>query len=708
MLAQTNAPRIGYVYPAGGQVGTTVLVKVAGQYLEGVDWVLFTGDGLEARVIEYTRPLNAKQAEQLREQLMALQKAPQDPNTRAQIAHIRQLLATVRPPNPAIAEIITLEVRIRPDSTPGVRQLRCSGRRGPTNPVNFLVGRLPEYNEPPSTLPQARQPARSGPPVEVAIPVVINGQILPGQVDRYVFRAQQGQVIVAAVAARSLIPYLADAVPGWFQARLSLFDPSGKEVAYCDDWRFDPDPVICYEVRQDGQYTIELADALYRGREDFVYRLTIGQLPYLTGIYPLGGSSGRSTQIRLAGWNLPIQEICVDGAKMEPGLYELPLPGQMECINRMPFMVDRMEAIAEQAAREVRFGPGARTAPVVVDGSIDKPCQVDVFAIDWPGGAMVAEVYARRLASPLDAVLRVLDQDGKEVGFCDDHNDIRFALLTHQADPYLLLNLPGSRRYQVHLADATGKAGADHVYRLRVGPAMPDFDIIAWPSAVTVRAGGSVVLNLQVVRMDGFSGPIQVLLEGSDKGFSIQGGLIPAGCDSLRVTLTANTDVNEGCHQLAMVAQGNVGDHLIRKRVRPADRMMQAFAYEHLVPAQQLLAFVWGRWPAGLLRIASPLPVQIPAGGTASVILNGARPIAMGRWRLELDDPPKGIGLKEVVARPAGVELVFQADKQSDGPYAGNLILQVLNNPPEGQQAASRPAVGNLGVIPAIPFRLVR
>ena len=45
-----------------------------------------------------------------------------------------------------------------------------------------------------------------------------------------------------AAAARELVPYLADAVPGWFQATLVLYDKKGKEVAYADDYRFNPDP----------------------------------------------------------------------------------------------------------------------------------------------------------------------------------------------------------------------------------------------------------------------------------------------------------------------------------------------------------------------------------------------------------------------------------------------------------------------------------
>ena len=54
-------------------------------------------------------------------------------------------------------------------------------------------------------------------------------------------------------------------------------DPD-KEVAYDDDYRFKPDPVILFEVPRDGAYVFAITDAIYRGREDFVYRISIGEL----------------------------------------------------------------------------------------------------------------------------------------------------------------------------------------------------------------------------------------------------------------------------------------------------------------------------------------------------------------------------------------------------------------------------------------------
>ena len=72
-------------------------------------------------------------------------------------------------------------------------------------------------------------------------------------------------------------------------------------MAYDDDYRFKPDPTIFYEVPRDGEYVFAIRDSLYRGREDFVYRITIGELPFITSIFPLGGRVGAPATPEIQG-----------------------------------------------------------------------------------------------------------------------------------------------------------------------------------------------------------------------------------------------------------------------------------------------------------------------------------------------------------------------------------------------------------------------
>ncbi len=289
-------PHIGYVYPAGGQQGTTLEVKIGGQYLDGVSEAYISGTGIEAAVIKHTKPLTQKQANELRTRLRELQKDRNNPGVATEITELRKKLATFnRNANPAIAETVTLNIAIAPDAKPGKHQLRLMTTLGLSNPMTFCVDQLPEFREGQNEAEQT----------DVTLPAIVNGQILPGEVDRFRFQAQRGQSLVIVARARSLIPYLADAVPGWFQATLGLYDANGVEVAYDDDYRFNPDPVLHFKVPRDGEYVLEIKDAIYRGREDFVYRIAIGELPFVTSIFPLGGAADVRTTVKVKGWNLP-------------------------------------------------------------------------------------------------------------------------------------------------------------------------------------------------------------------------------------------------------------------------------------------------------------------------------------------------------------------------------------------------------------------
>ena len=71
---------------------------------------------------------------------------------------------------------------------------------------------------------------------------------------------------------------------------MRLTDSSGKDVAFSDSFHYRQDPLIYFEVPRDDHYTFEIRDTLHRGREDFVYRITVGEIPIVTSIFPLGAT----------------------------------------------------------------------------------------------------------------------------------------------------------------------------------------------------------------------------------------------------------------------------------------------------------------------------------------------------------------------------------------------------------------------------------
>jgi hypothetical protein len=633
--AQTR-PYIGFVYPAGGQQGTTFSIMLGGQGMDDVNGVLVSGAGVTAKVLEYHRKLNPQEMQLLAEQLRLLKRgaratangemmAPDmamtasgtssagSSSARGKNEAPQQLMARIhkriteyvqRPESASIANLVTVEVTMAADAKPGPRELRLKTLRGLSNPLTFCVGQEPEVSRKPMTTSQfevlgkEELAQRKRPPEEVedriSVPCTVNGQIASGEVNRYRFEARKGQRLVISTEARQLIPFMADAVPGWFQPVLALYDGRGKEVAYDDDYRFKPDPVIFYEVPRDGEYVFAVSDAIYRGREDFVYRVTIGELPFVTSIFPLGGRAGAALTIRMKGWNLQAAELALPARDAAPGTYPVAACKDGVCSNRVPLALDTLPECFEKEPNNDLAHAQKVTLPIIVNGRIDRPDDWDVFQFTGhEGQTVVAEVSARRLDSPLDSVLKLTDAAGKLLAFNDDHVDAEAGVNTHDADSYLMLKLPADGTYYVHLGDTARHGGEEYAYRLRISGPRPDFALRVVASSVSLRSQSSGSVNVYAIRKDGFSGPIKLALKNPPDGFSAY----PAGMwgNQLTARFAVKTDRVDTKQPVSLVIEGRarIGGREVSRLAVPAEDRMQAFLWRHLVPAQELAVMVF-------------------------------------------------------------------------------------------------------------------
>ena len=529
-------PYVGFVYPAGGQRGTTFEIRLGGQNLDDVSEVLVTGTGVSAKVVDYYKRLNNQETMLLREQLNELKRGAGEKDEAAQklVSRIEKRMAEFvqTPACAAISSLVIVEVTMASDAEPGAREMRLATPRGVTNPLVFHVGQLPEVLRKPmitATLQvlgkeQLAQRKRPDDEVEqrVTVPCTVNGQIASGEVNRYRFEARKGQRLVISAQARELIPYIADAVPGWFQPVMWLCDASGKEVAYDDDYRFKPDPLILYEVPKDDEYLLSITDAIYRGREDFVYRVTIGEVPYVTSIFPLGGRLGEPAAIKVQGWNLDKAELQPPAKDAAPGIYRLAATNKQGLAsNRLPFALDTLPECFDKEPNNDQAHAQKVQLPVIINGRIDRPDDWDVFQLTGRAGdTIVAEVYARRLDSPLDSVLKLTDATGKLLAFNDDHEDAEAGINTHHADSYLMAELPADGTYYIHLGDIARHGGEEYAYRLRISAPQPDFALRVVPSSVGFRSKTTATVSVFAIRKDGFDGPISLSLQDPPAGFS--------------------------------------------------------------------------------------------------------------------------------------------------------------------------------------------
>jgi hypothetical protein len=719
--AQVSSPKIGYVFPAGGQRGTSFEVKLGGQYFTEATDVQVSGSGVTAKVIRQTRQLTQAEITSLREKLEKLnKKSPKTTEDLNEIKEIREALTIAAiPVSPVLGENVFVEVTIAKDAPAGPRELRLQAKSGMSNPVVFDVSTLPEVRQKKESFdPEARpRPALrrfvkkrqivTESEVKVTLPAVLNSQLMPGEVDHYRFSAKKGQRLVFRTRARALIPYLADAVPGWIQAALTLYDADGNEVAFNDDYGDSPDPVLAYKVPADGEYVLQIHDALYRGREDFVYRIEAGELPHITGGFPLGGRANVQTLVTLEGWNLPRQSLTIKAKEMKPGKIPLSIQNGDLVSNQVPFMVNTLPETLEQEPNHSIATAQKITLPIIINGRIAKLGERDVYRFEGQAGlVVVAEVWARRLGSPLDSYLKLTDAEGKMLAFNDDQEDRGQGLMTHHADSRIQTTLPRDGTYYLYIGDARRHGSPAHAYRLRVSRPQPDFELRITPCSINARPGTTVPVMVHALRKDGFAGEINLFLTNKPTGFVLEGAKIPAKQNEVRMTVQVPPSPRPKAVQLDVEGWAMIGGKLVTHPATPAEDMMQAFAYHHLVPANHLLVTVSkgarARFPARLLHTQ---PIKIRPGGTAVVRFTIPRGAASDKLQVFLNEPPEGITLKRSVFSSDGAILELRADSEKVKPGLRiNLIAEVY--PQTGK--AGKPSRFPLGTFPAIPVEVIR
>jgi hypothetical protein len=266
LLLPGEAPAVTSIFPAGGQRGATVKVRVAGLNLhESCGWSL-SGKGLalsprlkSTRTVWFEGPI------------LPL------PDSQRQEDYPKDLAGTVT---------------IAADAPLGPRRLRAWTSEGAAAGPVFVVGELPEVVE---------EEAEGDPvPVRVSLPVTINGRIFPREdLDDWTFEVKKGQMVTAEAHAERIGSKL--------DSRLELFDPEGKRIAENDDAR-GSDSVLRFTAAADGVYRLRISDSQRGGSQAHVYRLTVTAGPFVDHVYPAGGRAGARAKFTFSGANLPAAE----------------------------------------------------------------------------------------------------------------------------------------------------------------------------------------------------------------------------------------------------------------------------------------------------------------------------------------------------------------------------------------------------------------
>ena len=532
-------PYVGYIYPAGIQAGTTNRLIIGGQALNGAQKFHFTKSGLHVLKIDYVPNF--------------------PPPTGQQDRHLKKWLN-------GIAEGNREEPQLPPD--PHLDEWRVNSWWSILGTLDIGQISLVEHDlYTPKNALQATPSLRQ----MVLVTVAADKDALPGW--------------------RSFVGYGGGGIsaPRPFEVTTA---PHVAEPLYIPPHRKQPEPALA-DVRTgeavlDGQILPGSTDIfrlhLAAGRH-YAFKVTARELqPYIGDAVP--GFFNPVVTLKDAHGNTVA--VADDEARFRPdpilkycptkeGIYQLEIHDVLYR-GRADFVYT------------IAIGDAEKPAKRVADGVVSKPGMVSKkkFTIDSPG-LRVLEVTARRKGSPLDPVLTIRKAAGGPVlAYWDDVTNTVFTGTVPQGecDPIGTYDFKEAGEYLAEVTDRTNHGGDDYVWWLDVRRPNPDFEAFSMRSTLPMHGGKSVKVGFRIRRKDGFNGNVKL---DAPVDIRIQNGVITSGVDTVFATLSYTGSIGKEIQPIKLFASATIGGKTVRHPVMPCDEYEQAFAWKHLLPAEDFL-----------------------------------------------------------------------------------------------------------------------
>ena len=502
--AQTSYPMLMSLKPVAVQAGTTAECEVQSRYtLLGTHQVFFSGDGLSAEVV-----------------------APE--------------MAEPKPgEKPKDVTKLKLKITASSDAIPGVREFRLATPNGASTVGQIVVVRDPVIVE------QAGNDTRDK-AQEIAVPATICGAIEKNEdFDFFKFKAEAGQSLTFHVRGQRLEDKIHD-LQNHLDPILFLRDATGGVVAMSDN-AFFADPFLAHTFKDAGEYLLEIRDVRYQGNQYWEYCIEIANRPFVTQVFPMAVKPGVETPVELSGWLLPADaKVGVEAlADLRPALTERSpegstpttesgSPGRIQWVSLtvgeqqtlpVPVYVTDLPLHIEAAGDNDGVATAVSvTSPAVISGRIEKPSDVDVYSFPAKKGEKLSfEVLARRYQSNLDSYLRILNDKGQ---LLREDDDLRQGRMSH-ADTWIDgWDVPADGTYCVEIRDTHLRGGDGFGYVLQITPATPSFELQLDTDKTQLTPGTHAVLFARANRKHGFTGEVQLHVEGLPPGVTATCGRI--------------------------------------------------------------------------------------------------------------------------------------------------------------------------------------
>jgi hypothetical protein len=382
-------PTVARISPAGMQRGSTVSFTIEGRSLSDATGLIFDAPGLSAKITQISDVPEKITGPRAGEDLEA-----QVPLGKKQTA--------------------TVEITASKDTLAGIHRFRVKTPLGTSNMVALAVGMLPEIKRREET-----GMSSGAPPQPVQLPATLTGTIgATGEKHTYQFEGKAGEEIVCRVQASTLGSKLT--------SLLVLSDSSGQVIATSAEDANKRDAALTYKLPQNGQYNLVISDRNLAGGGDYFYRVDAGDLPYITGVFPLGVRTGQSAEISIKGVNLGGAGTAklVAPANAE-GWTTMPLElvgAGIRPVNEVRLAIGNEPEIPEQEPNDTIARAQSVSLPVTINGHLEGGIQrggnpdEDYFRFHARKGERLSiDVASARLGSALDSVIEVLDAQGNAI-----------------------------------------------------------------------------------------------------------------------------------------------------------------------------------------------------------------------------------------------------------------------------------------------------
>ena len=480
---------------------------------------------------------------------------------------------------------VTAELAVESGARLGPHEIRITTPKGVSNGTYFWVDVLPNR-----ILEKPMQEGEPPIPLDGTSPIVINGRIAA--------RAGRDRFTLTAAAGETWVfDCYADRIRSRFDPVLELKNEAGVSLRLTQS-TWESDPRFCHRFERAGRYFLTVRDSEYNGGSNFTYRLLVGRLPFISGYSPRSARPGSQVQLALQGTNLPDSRASVTIPPDTPlGTYWAAVPMGSGRSAILPLYVGREPVLAAGESAAVRSLPAL---PVVVDGVFARASSTRFAFRASSKTKTLFDLLGRRIGSRIDGEIRVFDSAGKEIASNDDAPNLG-------KEARLEFAPPKDGEYLLEVRNVEEVVGPDCYYRLKATPVEPDFRLSIATDRLAVAQGGTMTLPVTVERIGGFSGPVQVRVEGLPAGVSSPGGILPADKPSVDITLTAAPNTPLSTAEIRILGQANINNKPITREA-PAWERYEHRSIDLLLSVEYSYTRPFHLWQMLLLAVIEPPP----------------------------------------------------------------------------------------------------